>query len=188
MPRHILDQYMLSAILACAFLAVFYSCDITENSVFIKILGRIIVIFFVLHKSCKVVVGHIARGLVAFDTFLVRIYQVIIQRCCICVASVTFSALELAKIAVHGLFMDVAMGCIMENSVTKGARPFLVKGLVILTHLLLFAFIHHAKFLLWFSILVFNINVVSQFRLENLSPNPIAPDLIFIVLKLIQIF
>ena len=130
MPRHILDQYMLSAILACAFLAVFYSCDITENSVFIKILGRIIVIFFVLHKSCKVVVGHIARGLVAFDTFLVRIYQVIIQRCCICVASVTFSALELAKIAVHGLFMDVAMGCIMENSVTKGARPFLVKGLL----------------------------------------------------------
>ena len=46
MPRHILDQYMLSAILACAFLAVFYSCDRTENIVLMKIFGCIMVFFF----------------------------------------------------------------------------------------------------------------------------------------------
>ena len=71
MSRHIVYSDMLTASLAYAFRAVLYSCDMTKDSIFLKILCCRMMLFLVLHKSCKVVIGYITRGLVALDTFFV---------------------------------------------------------------------------------------------------------------------
>ena len=150
---------MLTTCLAYAFWAVWYSCDMTKDSIFIKIFGSTIVFIFVLNKPRKVVIGYIARGLVALDTLLVSHNQVVIQRCYICIAVITFSTLESPLIMMHFAFMDFAMGWIIENFVTNCASPFLIKGLVFLTQLLLFTFvIRHTQLFLFFSTILFITN------------------------------
>ena len=130
-----------------------------------KIVGCMMVFFFVLQKPCKVVKSYIARGLVALDTLLVRLNQVVIQRCYICVAAITFSTLDSPLIMMHFAFMEFAMSWIMENFVTNCACPSLIKGLVIFTHLLLFTFItHHTQLLHLFSILKILITISMLFH------------------------
>ena len=101
---------MLTACLAYAFGAVLYSCDMAKDSIFTKILCCRMMFFLVLHKSRKVVIGYIARGLVALNTFFVCNNQVIIQRRYICVALVTFSTIQSPLVKVHCFFMEFAMG------------------------------------------------------------------------------
>ena len=159
MSCHILYSDMLTACLAYAFGAVLYSCDMAKDSIFTKILCCRMMFFLVLHKSRKVVIGYIARGLVALNTFFVCNNQVIIQRRYICVALVTFSTIQSPLVKVHCFFMEFAMGWIKEYLVTKCARSFLIPGLVFLTQLLLFTFVTcHTQLLLFFPTILFTTN------------------------------